>query len=237
MNMNLFFKSVTVNFKNLGAIILMAAVLLLQSCSKDPDPAPEVAFLSITNTSPTLATFKIYVDQTQLNTGGPVAFGGSTGYFQVTPGSHSIKFTLASSIESLFTKSITLDANTVNSLFLIDRGANMDFLTLKDELGDMSSAKAFVRFINLSPDAPALDLAIKDGAVVIADKAYKSSSSFVEVEAKTYVFEFRNKTSGAATSLTSTEFKAGKSYTIISTGLITPGDTGQPFGGKIITNQ
>lgn len=237
MNMNLFSKSVTVNLKNLSAIILMSAGLLLQSCSKDPAPAPEVAFLSITNTSPTLATFNIYVDQTQLNTGGPVAFGGSSGYFQVTPGSHSIKFTTASNTESLITKSVPLEVNTVNSLFLIDRGANMDFLTLKDELGDISSAKAFVRFINLSPDAPALDLAVKDGAVVIADKAYKASSPFVEVEAKTYIFELRNKTSGAATLLTSTEFKAGKSYTVISTGLITPGDTGQPFGSKIIINQ
>lgn len=237
MNMNLFSKSVTVNFKNLGAIILLSAGLLLQSCSKDPDPAPEVAFLSITNTSPTLATFNIYVDQTQLNTGGPVAFGGNSGYFQVAPGGHSIKFTTASSTASLITKSISLDANTVSSLFLIDRGANMDFLTVKDELGNISSAKAFVRFINLSPDAPALDLAVKDGDVVIADKAYKASSTFVEVEAKTYVFEFRNKTSGAATQLASTEFKAGKSYTVIATGLITPGDTEQPFGSKIIINQ
>ena len=235
--MNLFSKSVAVNFRNLGTIILLSAALLLQSCSKDPDPSPEFAFLSITNTSPTPATFNIYVDQSQLNTGGAVAFGGSSGYFQVTPGGHSIKFTTASSTESLITKSIALDANTVNSLFLIDSGTNMDFLTVKDELGDMSAAKAFVRFINLSPDAPALDLAVTDGDVVIADKAYKASSPFVEVEAKTYIFEFRNKTSGAATTLTSTEFKAGKSYTIISTGLITPGDTGKPFGGKIIINE
>ncbi len=237
MNMNLFSKSVRVNFKNLGAIILISAGLLLQSCSKDSAPAPEVAFLSITNTFPSLGTFNIFVNQSQLNTAGAVDFGGSSGYFQVTPGNHSIKVTTASSSQSLITESIALEPSTVNSLFLIENEGNMDFLTVKDELGDMTSAKAFVRFINLSPDAPALDLAVKDGDVVIADKAYKASSAFVEVEAKTYVFEFRNKTSQVNTALTSTEFKAGKSYTIIATGLTTPGDTGQPFGSKIMINQ
>lgn len=237
MKMNLFSKSIVVRFKGLSSFFLISAGLLLQSCSKDPAPVPELAYLSITNTSPTPATFNIYVDQTRINTGGAVSFGGSSGYLQMSPGSHNIKFTTASSLESVFAKNISLEVNTVTSLFLIDKEANMDFLQVKDEIGNLTSTKAFVRFINLSPDAPALDLAIKDGAVVIADKSYKTSSVFVEIEAKTYIFEFRNKTSQTTTTLESTEFKAGKSYTIISTGLISPGDTGQPFGSKIILNQ
>ena len=238
--MNISIQPTIKNLKRFSAFTLLSiSTLVLNSCSKDPAPTPEVAFLSITNTSPTTATFNIYMDQSVINTGGAVPYNGTTGYFQTSPGTHSVKFTTASSSASIITKDVSLEANTVNSLFLIGKGANMDFLKVKDNLGNMSSTKAFVRFINLSPDAPALDLAVKEGSVLIENKAYKANSEFIEVEAKAYILEFRNKATGATLGglLSSTELKAGKSYTVISTGLITPGDAEQGFGGKIITNQ
>lgn len=238
--MNNFTTSVTRNFRKLGALTLLSiGTLLMQSCSKDEVPQQEVAFLNITNTSPTTGTFNVYVDQTRINTQGAVDFGGTSGYMRLTTGNHSIKFTTASSIESLITKNVTLEANTINSLFLIDKGANLDFLTTKDELGSVTSTKAFVRFINLSPNSPALDLAVKDGAVLISDKAYKASSAFTEVEAKAYVFQIKDKATGTTfkVDLESIDLKAGKSYTVIATGLQPATETERAFGGKIIINQ
>lgn len=237
--MNISIQSTIKNLKRFSAFTLLSiSTLFLNSCSKDPVPAPEIAYLSITNTSPTSATFNIYMDQSVINTGGAVAYNGTTGYFQTSPGTHSVKFTTASSTASVITKDIVLEANTINSLFLIDKGTNMDFFKIKDNLGNMASAKAFIRFINLSPDAPALDLAVKAGSVIIENKTYKTNSEFIEVEAKEYILEFRNKATGTTLAeLASMELKAGKSYTVISTGLITPGDSERAFGGKIITNQ
>lgn len=231
--------SIARNLKKLGALTLLSlGALLIQSCSKDETPVQEVAFLNIINTSPVLGTFNIYLDQTKINTQGAVDFGGNSGYMRLTPGNHSIKFTTASSTESLITKNVALDVNSINSLFLIDRGNNMDFLTLKDELGNVSSAKAFVRFINLSPDAPALNLAVKDGNAIVSDKAYKTSSAFIEIEPKAYIFEIKDKaTSATKATLESFEFKAGKSYTVIAMGLLAPSDVERGIGGKIIVNQ
>src|SRR5690606_29693281 len=120
-----------------------------QSCGKSEEqPVQEVSFVNIINTSPTLGTFNFYVDQTKINTDA-VALGGESGYLRVPPGSHSFKFTTASNPESLLTKTKTLEANGIVSLFLIDKGVNLDLLEVKDEIGDISSTKAFVRFINL----------------------------------------------------------------------------------------
>ncbi len=237
--MNNFTTSLTRNFRKLGALTLFSmGTLLVQSCSKNEVQQQEVAFLNITNTSPTTGTFNIYVDQTKTNTQGAVDFGGTLGYMRLTPGNHSVKFTTASSTESLITKNVTLEANTANSLFLIDRGTNLDFLTIKDELGNVTSTKAFIRFINLSPGAPAFNLAVKDGNVIVSDKAYKASSAFIEVEAKSYVLEIKDKaTSETKVTLESFEFKAGKSYTVIATGLLEPSDAERSLGSKIITNQ
>jgi len=239
MNMNNLTTSITRNLKKLGALTLLSiGVLTIQSCSKDDTPPQQYGFLSITNTSPTLATFNIYVDQKIINSQA-VAYLGTSGYMPLNPGSHSIKFTTASSATSLIEKSVNVEVNTANSLFLIDKGTTLDYLTVKDELGSATSTKAFVRFINLSPNSPALDLMVKDGAVLISDKAYKASSAFIEVEAKAYVFKIKDKATGAIVTpdLESIDLKAGKSYTVIATGLQNPSDTERAFGGKVITNQ
>lgn len=240
MNMNNLTTAITRNFKKLSALTLLSiGVFTMQSCSKDDTPVQQYGFLSITNTVPTSATFNIYVDQKIINSQA-VAYLGTSGYMRLIPGSHSIKFTTASSTDKLIEKSIPTEANSVTSLFLIDRGANMDYLTIKDELGNATSSKAFVRFINLSPNSTPLDLAVsKDGAVLISDKAYKASSAFIEVEAKTYVFHIKDKATGTTfkADLESIELKAGRSYTVIATGLQPATDTERGFGGKVITNQ
>lgn len=237
--MNNLTKSFSKSFKKTGVITLLSiGTLLLQSCSKDETPVQEFAFLNITNTAPTSATFNIYVDQNKINNQGAVSFGGTSGYMPLSPGGHSIKFTTASSTESLITKNVSLELNTINSLFLIGKGDNMDYLTIKDELGPVTSTKAFVRFINLSPDAPALNLAEKDGNVIVSDKAYKASSAFVEVEPKSYILEIEEKsTSTPKATLESFEFKAGRSYTVIAIGLIAPIEGERAIIGKVITNQ
>lgn len=231
--------SVTKNFKKLGVLALLSiGVLTIQSCSKDPGPAPEYAFLNITNTHPTPATFNIYIDQKRINDGA-VAFGGNSGYMPLTPGSHNVKFTTASSTTAFIEKNVALEANSVTSLFLINQGANMDLFTVKDKLGDVYSTKAHIRFINLSPDAPALDLGEKDGEVIISDKAYKVASDFIEVEAKAYVLQIKDKATGAPINggaLESFDFKAGRSYTIIAMGLLEPTDVEQAFASKILIN-
>lgn len=241
MNMNRFTMSVTQNFKRLGVFTLLSiGALTIQSCSKDVGPAPEYAFLNITNSYPTPATFNIFIDQNKINSSGAVAFGGNSGYLTVPVGNHNIKFTTASNTQALIEQNISFEANSIRSVFLIENEAKMEYLILKDEIGDMTSSKAFVRFINLSPNAPALDLAVKDGDVIISDKAFKTYSNFIEIEAKSYLFELKDKETGTTLEggeLESFEFKAGKSYTIVAGGIVGPSDVQKPFTGTIYTNQ
>ncbi|ACU04655.1 MULTISPECIES: DUF4397 domain-containing protein [Pedobacter] len=238
--MNLFTKPLSLKFAKLTAFSIAAAsTLLLNSCSKDPDPVQDVSFLAITNASPTLASYNVYIGANQANRSGALGFGSNVAYAQCAVGSNSVKFTTTSNTESVITKAVNVEANTANSLFLIGKAGQLDYLVLKDQLGSVSSDKTFIRFINLSPDAPALDLAVKDGNTLIADKAYKASSSFTEFEAKTYVLVVKDKATGTTLKreLASTEFKAGRSYTIIAAGLVAPANTEQAFTTQIITNQ
>ncbi|MDR6781811.1 hypothetical protein ABIE26_001701 [Pedobacter africanus] len=232
MNKSTYFKTFT------AAAALTLGALLLNSCSKDPAPTPEISYLNITNASPTLNSYNIYVGSSKINTDA-LGFASNLKYGQYIPGASAIKLTTASSTESVFTKNVNLEANAVQSLFVIGKGTTIDYLVIKDQLGSLTSDKAFVRFINLSPDAAALNLTIKDGNAIVTDKAYKASSEFVEVEAKAYVLQIKDKASGADKGLTfNLDAKAGKSYTVMAVGMLSPAsDTEQAFKGHVITNQ
>lgn len=224
--------------KSLRQLIIITALflinLLLLSCSKNTE-ATAYAYLSVANVSPTLGTYNIYVDGTKSNTSGAVAFGGVSAYGTLTAGSHTLSFTTESSSDVLTSKSVNLEENGVYSAFLIDKENNMDVLLVKDELTVASTEKAFVRFINLSPDAPGLDLSVAGGETIITNKVYKTASAFQAIDPKTYSFEL--KANGVVEAILADQtLTAGKYYTIISRGLMTVGDIDQPFGAQLITN-
>lgn len=223
--------------KKLTRLIFSAIFLsgiLLTSCSKNTDTTA-YAYLSVANMSPTLGTYNIYVDGTKANTSGAVAFGGVSAYSTLTAGSHALGFTTESSIDVLAGKTVNLEENGVYSAFLIDKGSNMDVLLVKDVMTVASADKAFIRFINLSPDAPALDLAVSGAETLVANKAYKSASDFQAIDPKTYTFELKAG-SLVQTTLADQTLTAGKYYTVISRGMMTVGEIDQPFGVQLVTN-
>ena len=101
----------------------------------------------------------------------------------------------------------------------------------------VSTQKTSIRFINLSPDAPALDLTIVGGTSVTTNKGYKSFSTYAEFDAKKYSFEIKDSTTGAVkATLTDLDLVAGRLYTIIARGLVNPGTNEQPFTAQSIIN-
>jgi hypothetical protein len=209
------------------AIAILLLTLLMQSC-KNNDPAPEsrITLLSVTNASPTLATYNFYLNNTKVHNGA-LPFGGGIPYIRLNPGIFAAKLTTESSTESLLSENLT-----------IEKGTALDYLLIKDEIKTPGEDKARVRFINLSPDAPALNIATKDGVAIATDKAFKAASEFIEIPAKVYTFEIKDKTTGALkTEIKDFDIKKGKMYTIISRGMLTPTGTEHPLSGQITAVQ
>ncbi|MFP3491116.1 DUF4397 domain-containing protein, partial [Staphylococcus sp. SIMBA_130] len=55
---------------------------------------------------------------------------------------------------------------------------------LNDDM-EASEGKAKVRVVHASPDAPNVDIAVKDGDVLFSDVAFKSTSDYAEVDPMT----------------------------------------------------
>jgi len=220
----------------LFTFLVLFCLVGLSSCKKEEEALPDGAYIRFINASPTLGTYNIYIDDKMVNTAA-IPFGGTVSYAPYIFGNHTLKYTTATSITSVLTKPITLTANQIHSAYLIDKDAKMDVLLVIDDASVTSTTKAFVKFINLSPDAPTLNLDIKAGANLVKDRAYKIGSPFVQVDPKTYDFEIKDSASGAVkTTLSGIDMVAGRYYTIISRGMLNPGVNEQPFSAQSIIN-
>lgn len=236
--MKIFTRKERTNLYKLSVAALFSISTLLSSCSTKETPVPESASLMVVNTSPSPATFNAYVNGGKISSSGALAFGGAIAYLRLNTGENTVKFTTASSTESLISKKITLENKKIYSLFLIDKDPKLDFLISNDDVATPPTTKALIRFINLSPDAPALDLAIKDGAALVTDKTYKAVSAFIEIEPKKYIFQIKDKTaSPLQAEMAETEIKVGGIYTLLSIGLVNPTGLDPKITAKLITNK
>jgi hypothetical protein len=229
-------KSKTLN--RLASIFIIAvAIASLNSCAKDNTTVASISGLTVVNASPTLGTYNVYLNTALVNTA-PLPFTGTIPYFQITPGSNSLVFSTASSATSLLTKVVNLEADKAYSLFLIDKADKLDGLLITDDLAATDAQKALIRFINLSPDAGTLQLAQTGAATVSTDEAYKAYSPFSSTEAKTYSLELRDKATGTIlTKLENVVLAAGKMYTIVAAGMVTPSANDQSLRIQVITNK
>lgn len=218
------------------AFIAVFTLVGLSSCKKTEVDAPDGAYIRFINASPTLGTYNVLFDDVKVNTAA-LPFGGTVNYAPYVFGSHTVKYTTASNATPVLTQQINLAANQIHSAYLIDKDAKLELLLIVDDASVTSTTKAFVKFINLSPDAPALNLDLKAGANLIKDKTYKTGSPFIQVDPKTYDFDIKDSATGAVkTTLTGIEMAAGRYYTIISRGMLNPGTNDQAFSAQSIIN-
>lgn len=228
----------SINYKAIIASLTLSLGLL--SCAKNDDnyQPVEIAGLSLIHASPTAEKLDVYLDNTK-GSGTDFAFGTKIDYLNAYAGSRKLTVTKKDITTSLKTEQFTLEPRVGYSLFVVGQLENIAFLMLKDDLVKPEEGKAKVRFVNLSPDAEALSLAIVGATTDLAtNKAFKEFSAFETINAAEKVtFNVKNNTSGAIkTTLTDIKIENGKVYTIYAKGLKSTTDDTK-FGATIFTHK
>jgi len=141
-------------------------------------------------------------------------------------------------MNKVFSDSVRLSPNIAYSLFLVNTTAAPGIFLLTDSISHPAAGKAAVRFVNVSPDAPAVDLAVKDSAAFIVNKAFKGFSSFMPKDGnKSYTFEVRQHgTNTVLATLSNVTLNSGLIYTIWFHGLASTTVAENQLKADIITN-
>ncbi|MBL7922829.1 MAG: DUF4397 domain-containing protein [Bacteroidia bacterium] len=220
--------------------IAMISMVSFSSCKDDDDDnaSPSTSnkgSLMFVHTSPDAPGVDVLLNGNKLNQTN-LEYAGFAGYFSVNPATYNVKINPAGTSVSVIDADITVAAKTAYSVFAVDSVSNISPLVLTDDLTTPAAGKAHVRFIHLSPDAPAVDVALAGGAVVFGNKSFKEFTAFTPLDAATYNLEVRLAgTSTVVLPLPNISLTAGKIYTVYAKGFVSGAGT-QALGAGLIVN-
>ena len=207
-----------------STLVALTLSVALSGCLKksdEPQPQLRISGLCLIHASPTTEKIDVYLNQTKVS-GIDFAYKDKIDYLNAYSGDRQISMSKKGLSASLKMQNIHLKPQTGYSLFLIDKLNTISFLLLTDTLTKPIVGKAKIRFVNLSPDAGALNLAIEGVAGdLVTDKLFKEYSAFKSINpAERVMFIVKNKTSGLTeTVLHNVKIEADKVYTFWVKGL------------------
>lgn len=215
--------------KNYGSklravVCCFALVFLLASCMDDDngtnDPIP-VAYVSIYHESPNAPGLDVLVDNRQVNR---LEFTDYTGYLNFYTGDRNFKINSFNATNALIDTTVHLVDGGFYSVFIINSLDKVETLTVRDSASAPADGKAMVRFINLSPDAPAVDVTANEGSSpLFRGQTFKAPSEFVEIDATESSFVVKSVDNNEAlVDVSDVIIQPGKYYTIITRGFVNP---------------
>jgi hypothetical protein len=215
-------------FSKFRSLFFSAAFLLLMaSCMNDDDayvnqPA-EVAYVSIYNAVPDAPELDIVVDNRVINVN-PFDYASYSGYLNFYTGNRNIKFNAANANNALIDTTFNFQDGKAYSLFAINRLSDMEALLVVDSSGVPAQGNAMVRFVHLSPDAPAFNVSIPgDSVSLFHEKSFKDATQFTELQAGTYSFEVSDAADQNVDLVADdVTIRPGRYYTIVVRGFANP---------------
>lgn len=229
--------------KKASMAAMLALALFTTGCKKDdddttptPTPTPTYGKLMAIHASPDAPGVDLLIDNTVQNSTA-LTYPNNTSYLQVQTGTRNVKINATGTSTSVINANLTIEENKNYSVFAVDSLSNIQALVITDDLTAPASGKAHVRFVHLSPNAPAVDVAVVGSTTpLFSNYSFKQYSSFTPLAASTYNLEVRVAgTTTVALNVPGVSLAAGKIYTIFAKGFL--GGTGsQALGAQVITN-
>lgn len=201
----------------LSALLVALAIAL-------PVTAANEARVRVVHASPDAPAVDVLVNGAKAFTNAP--FKGITAYAPLAAGSYKVQVVPTGAMTPVvIDATLALEANTDYTVVAMGKLANIGPVVLKDNNAAPAAGKAHVRIVHASPDAPAVDIAVKGGPVLFSNLAFKAASAYAPVDAGTYDLEVRAAgTTTVALPLPGVKLEAGKIYTFFAMGLL----SGQP---------
>ncbi|MDB5136384.1 MAG: hypothetical protein JWP37_2987, partial [Mucilaginibacter sp.] len=199
----------------LGVVCLLS--VLLSSCLKDNNKTyitPPAALVTFIQASPDEPPLNFFLNNNRVNIN-PLGYGSQIDYFRAFTGHRTVNFYNSTTMATILQDTVYLNANVTYSLFLANTASHPEILLLTDSISRPASGKATVRFVNLSPNAPPVDL-VNAGTTMVSNKAYKGFSSFLPVDGnKGYTFTVvQHGTSTVLATLANVNLNSNTVYTI-----------------------
>ncbi len=229
-------------------VLAVMPATMLVSCDEDDDDVmppgqDDEARVMVVHASPDATGVDLLVDDTKVNSTALV-YPENTGYLTVEAGTRNFK------VNATGTETTVIDVNQNlmkdQSYSIFASGSVMDSdlqpLVITDDLTAPANGNAKIRFVHLSPDAPAVDVVATSVATgdqaMFEDMSFREFTEFIEVPAGAYDLQVLLTADGTEVlNIEGQALQSGGIYTVFAKGFVTPpeGNTNM-LGAEIIEN-
>lgn len=165
-----------------------------------------------------------------------LAFGSNTPYRFTLSGQRAIRVNVAGTSTTVISAAPRLARNTFYTVWAANQVAAIEPVVTVDDLTPPAVGLAHARFVHLSPNAPAVDIAVTGGPVVWGNASFKDATAFTPLPAGTYDLEVRLAGSNTVVlPLPGIRLERGRIYTFYAKGLV-GGSGAQALGAGAILN-
>ncbi|OIJ17289.1 hypothetical protein BKP37_01940 [Anaerobacillus alkalilacustris] len=176
------------------------------------------AKVRVLHASPDAPAVDVYVN-------GEKTFDNMT-YYQISPyleipaGSYEVEiYPAGQTTNPVLSQTIEVGADQNYTVAASDRLNNIQLVPVVDTT-DIPRNKSKVRFLHISPNTPAVDIAVQDGDILFENISFGNASDYIEVDPGRVTLEVRKAgTNEVILTLRNTNLRANEAYTITAIGI------------------
>lgn len=179
-----------------------------------------VSYIRLLHASPGAVAVDVYANSSLIASG--LSYKGFTEYLQVVPGKYNIKiFATGTTGQALVDTEVEVPVQSIVTAAVTGISPNINIKAFFEPVLQIPAGKLYLRFANLVPDGPDLDLVLSDGTMLFEDVSYGAAASYIAVFPNVYVFYLQQTgTNKSLLYVPNIQLLPGRFYTIYAVGQI-----------------
>lgn len=178
------------------------------------------SFVRILHASPNTPAVDIYANEDLIVNN--FAYTEFTQYLPVPSGNYNVKvYPTGKTTNPIINTDVFIPEGTLTNIAVVGKLPDISLFQISESIIPANQGEPCVRFVHLSPNAPAVDVKLEDDSIVFENVSYKNVTNYVCVPAGTYSFKV-TPTGSNDVVLTIPDVKLDSNflYTIYAVGLV-----------------
>jgi hypothetical protein len=151
-----------------------------------------------------------------------IAYKELSKYLPIDPGNYNIKvYPSGQMTNPVINTNVNIPENTIFNVAAIGTLPNISLYPIPEPLTAQSTGRSCVRFVHLSPNAPAVDIKATERTKIFRDASYKDITQYACVPSGTYTFKVTlADNDNVVLTVPDVKLNANNYYTIYAVGLV-----------------